>query len=120
MKYALVVDDESLNRQIVRAMLENLGYEVQEASDGQQAVDCFQKQERQFDLVTMDFNMPNKNGVQAIREIREINQITPIIGITAAASIMRFELKQEKKIKILEKPLDSADLKMALDELKKY
>lgn len=116
MKYALVVDDEFINRQIVREVLESLGYNVQEASDGQQAVDCFQQQEIKFDLITMDFNMPNKNGVQAIREIREINQTTPIIGITAAASIMRLELKQEKNIKILEKPLDSAELKLVLDE----
>lgn len=120
MKYALVVDDEPSNRQIVRAVLEKLGYEIQEASDGQQAVDYFHNIERQFDLVTMDFNMPIKNGVQAIREIRTMNQTTPIIGISAAASIMRLELKHEKKIKVLAKPLDSAELKMALDELIKY
>lgn len=120
MKYALVVDDEYHNRQIIRKILEQLGYDVQEASDGQQAVDCFQKQERKFDLITMDFNMPIKNGVEAIREIRESDQTTPIIGITASASIMRLELAQEKKIKILEKPLDTAEFKMALDELKMY
>ncbi len=118
MKLALVVDDESLNRQIVRDMLEKLGYDVEEAADGQEAVDHFQKADKKFDLVTMDFNMPIKNGVEAIREIREINPLIPVVGITAAASIMRMELKQEKKIKILEKPLDSDELKVALDELK--
>ncbi len=63
--------------------------------------------------------MPVKNGVEAIREIRKIDQTTPIIGITAAAAIMRMELAQEEKIKILEKPLDSDELERALSELKR-
>src|SRR5579872_902980 len=117
MKYALVVDDEPHNRKIIREILEKLGYEVHEAYDGQHAVDYFQQQDRKFDLITMDFNMPNKNGVQAIREIRMMDQTTPIVGITAAPTMMRMELKQEKKIKILEKPLDSDELERALDEL---
>jgi two-component system, sensor histidine kinase len=117
MKYALVVDDQAFTRKIIRQILEDLAYEVLEAADGQEAVEIFQQAEKKLDLITMDFNMPIKNGVEAVKEIRQINKIIPIIGISAAASVMRSHLKYETKISVLDKPVDKLALEAAIMEL---
>lgn len=79
----LVVDDAVFMRSILRKILEEEGYEVHEASDGDIAVEQYGN--NKFDLVTMDIVMPKMDGVTAVREIMKIDPEAKIIMITALA-----------------------------------
>ena len=80
MSKILVVDDEFRIRQIIRKYAEFEGYEVEEATDGMQAIQiCRQKE---FDLIIMDVMMPELDGFSACREIRKFRD-TPIIMLSA-------------------------------------
>ena len=80
MSKILVVDDEFRIRQIIRKYAEFEGYEVDEATDGMEAIQvCRQKE---FDLIIMDVMMPELDGFSACREIRKFRD-TPIIMLSA-------------------------------------
>ena len=91
MKYTiLVADDEKEIRELLRLYLENSGYNVAEAEDGQQALECFKgSEEGFFDAILMDVRMPVMDGMTATKMIRELPRIDaktiPIIAMTANA-----------------------------------
>lgn len=68
----LLVDDNDINREVVKAMLEPLLLSIDEAEDGKEAVEMA-KQTR-YDLILMDSHMPVMNGEEATREIRKLNE----------------------------------------------
>ena len=76
----LVVDDETLIRDVVREYLELDGFSVEEARDGDEALDKFQQE--QFDLVIMDIMMPKKDGFQTLKEMKQIKDI-PVLMLSA-------------------------------------
>ena len=67
--HALVVDDSSTMRMILREFLKKLGFEVAEAGNGQEALDCL-KGTAKVDLVLVDWNMPVMDGVSFVRAVR--------------------------------------------------
>jgi CheY-like chemotaxis protein len=80
----LVVDDLDLNRELVRTLLEASGYSVEEAAGGAEAVAA--AQQRSFDLILMDLQMPEIDGFTATRAIRAAvspNRRTPIVALSA-------------------------------------
>lgn len=85
----LLAEDNIVNQKIAKFNLQQLGYKVVVAANGNDAVCEFQK--GNFDLVLMDIQMPVMNGFDASKEIRRIeqtqseNQRTPIIALTANA-----------------------------------
>ena len=76
----LVVDDETLIRDVVREYLQLDGFSVEEARDGDEALDKFQQE--QFDLVIMDIMMPKKDGFQTLKEMKQIKDI-PVLMLSA-------------------------------------
>ena len=76
----LVVDDEQLLVKGIRFNLENEGYEVATACNGQEAVDAARRE--QFDLIILDVMMPVKSGTDACMEIRTFSDV-PVIMLTA-------------------------------------
>lgn len=76
----LVVDDETLIRDVVREYLQLDGFSVEEARDGDEALDKFQQ--KQFDLVIMDIMMPKKDGFQTLKEMKQIKDI-PVLMLSA-------------------------------------
>ena len=65
----LIVDDNAKVRAAVRRLLVADGYEVVEADDGEAAMDVFRAEKA--DLVLMDIYMPNKEGLETIRDLRQ-------------------------------------------------
>ncbi|MBO6796477.1 ATP-binding protein [Maricaulis sp.] len=83
---ALVVDDIATNRLVLQTLLAPLEVDVTCAGSGQEALDILDREH--FDIVLMDIQMPEMNGVEAtqqlrLREQRDGSQPTPVIAVTA-------------------------------------
>ena len=83
--HILLAEDEPINQEVSRELLENAGLIVELADDGQQA--WTKARERQYALILMDMQMPALNGMDATRAIRadSLNPDTPIVAMTANA-----------------------------------
>lgn len=83
-QHILVVDDEAINRMVLREMLLKQGYVVYEASNGQEFVEAINKGYR-FDLVLLDIMMPKLSGMEACKQVREFYSPVelPIIFVSA-------------------------------------
>ena len=83
----LVADDDRVVRRIVVAKLYGLGYEVEEAEDGQEALEILAEGGAP-DLLITDSNMPRVNGLQLVRRLRGDEELSmlPIIMLTARQS----------------------------------
>lgn len=81
----LLADDEENLRNILEAMLTHAGYEVTAVKDGQEAVEkalC-----GSYDVMVFDVMMPNKDGVEALREIRSHGITAPVLLSTAKSAV---------------------------------
>ncbi|MBD1581985.1 response regulator [Pseudoalteromonas sp. S16_S37] len=81
--HVLLAEDNDVNLVVVSAMLVKLGLEVSTAKDGLLALELLKQ--RHFDLVLMDVNMPNLDGLETAKRIRQMNEFRhlPIIAFTA-------------------------------------
>jgi two-component system chemotaxis response regulator CheY len=78
MSKALVVDDSRTIRMIIRRILVELGYEVCEASNGREALDVLKAEEAAVDLVLADWNMPEMDGLELVKQLRKIPEYSSI------------------------------------------
>lgn len=107
----MLAEDNELNAEIAKTLLEDQGVHITVVGDGRQALDMFAKSEPgTFDAILMDIMMPVMDGITATREIRKLNRpdarTIPIIAMTANA----FEEDAQKCLKAgmnahLSKPL---------------
>ena len=119
---ALVVEDNVLNMEIFRCILEDSGMEVTCAVDGQEAVEIFEKSAPDyFGVIYMDIMMPRMNGLDAARTIREMKRRdarrVPIIAMSAnsfAEDIINSRLAGMNVH--LAKPLDAEKMIIALKQ----
>jgi len=85
---ALVVDDSAVMRKVLIGALSRANItEVDQAGDGLEAVNAVKQKE--YDLVLMDWNMPNMLGIDAVRAIRAEGKKMPIIMVTTEAEKSR-------------------------------
>ena len=114
----LIADDSSTMRKIIARSLLSLGAaegDLIEAADGADAVSKFKG--GKFDLVLTDWNMPNKSGLEVIKEIRADNQHVPIIMVTTEAEKSRvIEAVEAGVTDYLIKPFTAEALRQKLEK----
>ena len=82
MSKILIVDDAAFMRMMLKDILTKNGYEIAgEASNGTEAIKKYK--ELQPDLVTLDITMPEKDGLQALKEIKNINKNANVVMCSA-------------------------------------
>jgi len=85
----LIVDDSGVMRKIIAKALSQMGFsDIVQAEDGAQAVQAVQDNQ-DIGLVLLDWNMPNKNGLEALQEIRSNGYQMPVIMVTTEAEKQR-------------------------------
>ena len=116
----LVAEDSEVNQFIIRELLAKWGIEIAVAANGLEAVEAFKK--RAFDLILMDIQMPEMDGLEATRQIRALQAgegIHPgceIVGLSAhAMSGDRERYMAEGMIDYLTKPIRMEELREVLD-----
>ena len=80
-KKILIVDDNKINRVVTKRILQAKGYQCDVSEDGFSALALLK--ENNFDLILMDINMPEIDGIETTKRIRLFNKKTPIISLTA-------------------------------------
>jgi two-component system cell cycle response regulator DivK len=112
----LVVEDNQLNRELLRDWLEVEGYEVWSAADLKGSYEVFSK--RHPDVVLLDINLGSENGLDLIAWMRqkpELGQV-PVIAVTAHALVAEQERVLQAGCRAcLSKPIDFQLLREALD-----
>ena len=116
----LVAEDNAVNQRLVKRMLEKMGYPVDIASDGYEAVSLAMA--NRYDIIIMDCSMPEMDGYQATAEIRRLHQEgalrrIPIIALTANAMPEdRQRCLAAGMDDYLSKPIARDDLRAMLDK----
>lgn len=118
MNRILVAEDNAVNLELLREMLEGLRCEVIEATNGEQALAMVEETEP--DLILLDINMPKMNGYDVLIRLRQNRKLSgvPVLAVTAYA------MKEDQQ-KVLDagfngylpKPIDTARL---VDELRRF
>jgi CheY-like chemotaxis protein len=114
----LIAEDNAVNRELLRELLETRGYEVLEACDGQEALQMIEQ--TQPDILLLDIGMPVLDGFGVIRKIRENPCLAtmPVLAITAyAMQGDREKIMQSGFNGYLSKPVDARSLAEELKRL---
>ncbi|QYN56445.1 MULTISPECIES: response regulator transcription factor [Lactobacillus] len=85
LKILMVEDDKSV-AEMMDMFIKKEGWTMDVAVDGEQAVKMFAKNPDQYDLITLDLNLPKKDGIQVAKEVCAISPTIPIIMLTARNS----------------------------------
>ena len=114
----LVAEDNAVNRELLRELLEARGYSVSEACDGQEALHMIEQSLPE--LLLLDIGMPVLDGFAVIRKIRENPRLAPLPVVAVTAYAMRGD--REKILSsgfdgYLSKPLNPSSLTQELDRL---
>jgi two-component system, sensor histidine kinase RpfC len=117
----LVAEDNPTNQRIIRQLLENAGHQVILASDGEEALDRYE--DEQPDMAILDFNMPQRSGVEVIQAIR----LMEATGTRMPAIILSASVTKESKESAatagadgyIGKPFDATALIEEIDRLAK-
>ncbi|HEY9709486.1 MAG TPA: ATP-binding protein, partial [Oculatellaceae cyanobacterium] len=114
----LVVDDKWSNRSILVSLLEPLGFEVVEATDGSDGLN--KAREFKPDCIFIDLVMPVMDGFEATRRLRTLPELKDVVVIAVSASVFNFNQQQSREVgcdDFLPKPVRETEL---LEKLQVY
>lgn len=116
MKKVLVVDDTKNIKMLLCKCLEIEGYDVDSASDGKEALELFSR--NKYDLAFLDIKLPEVRGTEVLRRIREQGIDTPVIIITAYATVKNaVECTKMGAVAYVQKPFTADKIKSVLGEV---
>jgi DNA-binding NtrC family response regulator len=119
MKKILIIDDETHILLMLKKMLERAGYEIDLAANGNEGLYLFKS--APSDLVITDIIMPEKEGLETIREMKRMQPGLKIIAMSGGGKISADNYLETAKIfgasKILEKPFTQQKMVSAVQEL---
>ena len=113
----LVVDDFEELRSTLRLWLEQQGYKVVEAGDGEEAIEVARLEHPA--LILMDIGMPERSGLSATYRIRKDPELSgiPIVAVTAYAAELHADALKAGCVDCLDKPIDTNELHKLLGTL---
>jgi DNA-binding NtrC family response regulator len=114
MEPVLLVEDKAELRAMLRKALERAGYTVEEAPDGNSAIDKVRS--RRYLLVLSDLKLPGNSGLDVLREARRVEPTLPVILVTAYGSVEEaVTAMKEGAFDFIQKPVDLDHLKLLLE-----
>ena len=114
----LIVDDLDEMRTVLSLTLQRLGWKIIEANDGVKALQA--AEQAHPDVILMDYNMPNMNGIDACLEFKKhptLNHIPVLIYTGAVATDVQIAAENAGATRFLVKPLLPADLRAVIEEV---
>ena len=120
-KKILVLEDEEDTASSLATFLEDNGYDVLAAKDGQEGLEIARKESP--GLITLDISMPEKSGLKALRELQEDEATAkiPVIIVTGASEDLRSYIDKQNKISPpaghINKPIDTQELLKTVQSL---
>ncbi len=110
----LVAEDNIINQKVAKGYLEKMGHAVDLAVNGIEALDYIEHE--QYDLIFMDMQMPEMDGLEATERIRQKGSEMPIIALTANATTEDQRICKEVGMNdFVAKPITMTKIKTALD-----
>ncbi|GHT40151.1 acetoacetate metabolism regulatory protein AtoC [Planctomycetales bacterium] len=114
--YILFADDERIIREVLTEKLESLGHQVTPCADGTEAINALQ--ERDFDVLLLDINMPGANGLTVIEKAKKLNSTADIILLTGNGKLEDAQVAIHYGIReFLTKPCDLLVLEQTLNQI---
>ncbi len=121
MKSLLVIDDEPGHRLMVRAVLEDAGWQVFEAASGEEGVGFFSRKGQHAKVALVDMNMPGMDGHATLARLHELNPGLPVILLTAYGTVgAAVEGMKRGAFDYLTKPADNDELILTLNRAYEY
>lgn len=115
----LIVDDDPLIRGLGQELLEHLGYRVETAGDGTEALKKYQKL-GQVDLVLLDYFLPDKNGRQVLKDFKSVDARARVLMASAFIPFQEVAtLKDEGALGLIYKPYRLSDLERRIQAVLK-
>jgi DNA-binding NtrC family response regulator len=110
----LAVDDDSVIRDMITELLGDAGFEVTSVESADDALSAFQQ--REFDVVLTDLQMPGKDGLELLAELRALRPDTPVVLMTAFGSVQSaVAAMRAGALDYVTKPFESEELLVALE-----
>ena len=118
-KRILVVDDSAVIRRYLVKLFEQNGYEVDAAKNGKEALEKLRQEH--YSLVTLDFEMPELNGIETLKEIMRCcpTRVVMISSFTTESADLTFEALELGALDYVPKPANSIDIPKISEEILK-
>ncbi|MBI5639554.1 MAG: response regulator, partial [Nitrospirae bacterium] len=114
----LVAEDDERLRRLTRTVLEEAGYTVIEAVDGEDALDKFSENKNAVHLIISDVIMPKKNGIEVCKEIKKMRPAVKALFLSGyAADIISSTGMIEEGIELVHKPVSHGELLLKIRKI---